>query len=227
MIERVTVYVQTHGVRRTGAAAVRRARSATYRRERLYVLRKDLGTIVEARCRYDFRIEDLGVEHLAGLSKLNRSIGRPHIDRRFARNVADGYRGFVAFRGDQLIGYYWWTDGKTQKLHPDLAELGLGIEVGEGDVYGSDLFLLEDHRGGGTAGRFLFEVETALRDRGFRVLWGYVDRTNRPARWLYATRGYEPAWNIDRRTILSRRRTVLSPLDEESHGAEGASPPKP
>jgi|GEM_PF-2866639 len=221
------VYVRTHGLRRTGAAAARRARSAAYRHEKLYVVRKDLGDIVDARCRFDFRIEDLGVEHLAGLSELNRMLGRPHIDRRFARNIAAGYRGFAACRDDQLIGYYWWTDGKTERLHPDLADLHLGIELGEGDVYGSDLFLLEDYRGGGTASRFLFEVETALRDRGFRVLWGYVDRTNRPARWLYSTRGYELAWNIDRRTILLRRRTLLSPLDGETRDPEGASPPEP
>jgi len=38
---------------------------------------------------------------------------------------------------------------------------------------------------------FLHAVETALRERGFARVWGYVRADNRPARWLYSARGYE------------------------------------
>ena len=81
-----------------------------------------------------------------------------------------------------------------------------------GDVYGSSLFLLEEHRGKGAAGVFLHQVETSLRDRGYKRIWGSVDATNRPARWLYSTRGYRPMWKVVHRRFLfikSRRSIPL------------------
>ena len=63
-------------------------------------------------------------------------------------------------------------------------------------MYGGSLFLLPEHRGEGRAAEFLFRVESALRERGYRRIWGYVDKGNRAARWLYGTRGYQPAWKV-------------------------------
>jgi ribosomal protein S18 acetylase RimI-like enzyme len=39
-------------------------------------------------------------------------------------------------------------------------------------------------------------VETALAARGYDGLWGYVRADNRPARWLYSTRGYEETGRV-------------------------------
>ena len=35
------------------------------------------------------------------------------------------------------------------------------------------------------------KIETALSELGYARVWGYVRGDNRPARWLYSTRGYE------------------------------------
>jgi GNAT superfamily N-acetyltransferase len=185
----------------------RRLRGLLYTQERLVVIVKELDAIVEPRGPGDLRLEDLAAKHLPGLSELNRLRARPEVDRRFTRYVEQGFHGFVAYRGEELVGYYWWVDRDAPTPYPDLRKLGLGIELGEGDVYGSDFFLLEEHRGGGVAVDFLFKVESSLHDRGYARLWGYVVSGNRPARWIYSTRGYKPTWTVHRRQVLFLRRT--------------------
>jgi GNAT superfamily N-acetyltransferase len=200
MLTRIRLYVKAHGVRGLLAAVGRRLRTSLYVRHRLIILLKGLDSIVEPRKPGDLRVEDLEEKHLAALSELNRERGRPQVDKRFADSVASGFRGFVAWRGDRLAGYYWWVPHDAPVLHPDLRDLDLRIELEDGDVYGTDLFLLEEFRGAGTAAQFLFKIEQSLRDRGYRRLWGYVDSENHAALWTYRSRGYEPMW-----TITSRR----------------------
>lgn len=211
VLSRVRRYLQAHGLRETTAAVGRRLRRFAKTEERLIVITKDLDTIVEPWEPGDLRLEDLTRERLADLSGLNRERGRPEVDRRFARYVAQGFKGFVAYQGDELVGYYWWVDRDVPALYPDLRKLGLGIELGEGDVYGSDFYLLEHHRGGGVAADFLTKVETTLRDRGYALIWGYVASDNRPARWIYSTRRYVPMWIVNRRKILIMQRTTREP----------------
>jgi GNAT superfamily N-acetyltransferase len=191
------------------ADAGQRLRTAVRSEEQLIVLLKDLDEIAEPRLEGDLVLEDLEARHLPALYELNRKRSFERADRRFARAVADGYRGYVAFRDGELVGYYWWVDASVEKRHPDLERLGLGIELGAEDVYGSDFFMLESHRGGGRAVDFLFKLESDLRRRGYRKLWGYVVSTNRPARWLYSSRGYRPMWTVLHKTVLMRRRIEI------------------
>lgn len=198
-------------MRKALAAVGRRLRALLHKDERFIILLKQLDSIVESRRPGDLRLEDLGAKHLPALSELNRRRGRPQVDKRFATNVSSHFNGFVAWRDDRLVGYYWWVDGDAPVLHPDLRDLGLGIEMEEGDVYGTDFFLLEEFRGAGTAADFLCKIEKSLRDRGYGRLWGYVDSGNRPALWSYRARGYESMWILERkRRLWFRREAVLS-----------------
>lgn len=194
-------------------ATGRRLRTLFYLNQRFIVLLKPLDSIVESRRPGDLRVEDLEAKHLRALSELNRRRGRPQIDRRFATNVSSNFHGFVAWRDGHLVGYYWWVDRDAPLLHPDLRDLDLGIELEEGDVYGSDFFLLEEFRGAGTATDFLCKIEKSLRDRGYRRLWGYVDSGNRPALWLYRARGYESMWILERKRRLWLWRKAVLPYD--------------
>ena len=181
-------------------------------REEVIVLLKDLDSIVEPRRRVGLRVEDLETRHLPGLSEVNRKRGVPHADRYFEGSLERGFHGFVALKGAELVGYYWWVDSEADPPHPDLWLLGKGFAMEPGDVYGSSLFLLEEHRGGGAAGDFLFRIESSLRDRGYRRIWGYVETMNRPARWLYSTRRYRSMWKVVHRRFLffkSRRSVSL------------------
>jgi len=197
----------------------RRLRTSIRSEEKLIVLMKDLDQIVEPSVETDLRIEDLEERHLPALYELNHKRSFARADRRFATAVSHGYRGYVGFRGDELVGYYWWVDGTSSRLHPDLDGLDLGIELRERDVYGSDFFLLESHRGGGRAVDFLFKLESDLRRRGYRRLWGYVVSTNRPARWIYSSRGYQSMWTVLHRTVLLRRRTETRQMESTEASA--------
>lgn len=190
-----------------------RLRAAIGSEEQLIVLVKDLEEVVSLRFEGDLRLEPLEARHLPALYELNRKRCCSRADARFATYVERGYGGYVAFREGELVGYYWWVDASARPPHPDLARLGLDIELGEGDVYGSDYFLLDSHRGGGTAVDFLYKLESDLGRRGYERLWGYVAAANRPARWLYSTRGYEPMWRVASRRVLFRRRTERSPIE--------------
>ena len=67
-------------------------------------------------------------------------------------------------------------------------------------------------RATGVAADFLFHVESTLRDRGYSKIWGYVVSDNRPARWVYSTRGYKPMWIVRVRRIVSIQRSTREPL---------------
>lgn len=206
MLSRFRRYLQQHGARQTAIAIARRARDFFYAEQRLIVTVKDLGSIVEPWEDGDVRLEALSPEHLPGLAELNRKRNRPEVDRRFARYVEQGFHGFVGYLGDELIGYYWWVDRDAPNTYPDLRKLGLALELREGEVYGSDFFMLEQHRGQGNSADFLFKLESGLRDLGYERLWGYVLSDNRPARWIYSTRGYAPQWIVHRRKVMFFKR---------------------
>ncbi len=213
MQSRLRRYVQAHGARQATLEAGRRLRALAYSEEQLIVLVKDLDSIVEPPRQDVVRLEDLGPAHLPALAELNRTRGQPEVDRRFERYVQQRFAGFVGYRGDRLVGYYWWVDSDRGADFPDLRKLGLGVVLEPGEVYGSDFFLLEDHRGAGVAADFLFKVESSLRDRGYSRIWGYVVSSNRPARWIYSTRGYLPTWVVRRKRILMVWRAMREALE--------------
>lgn len=212
MIARLRKIVERGG-RETIARLLRQAREG-FVREEVIVLLKDLDSIAEPHRPGQLRIEDLEERHLSGLSKINERRGVRRADRYFETSLAKGFHGFVALDGPEPVGYYWWVDRDADPPHPDLWLLGEGFELEPGDVYGSSLFLLEDHRGGGAAGDFLHQVETALQSRGYARIWGYVDAPNRPARWLYSTRGYRPMWKVVHRRFLFFKSRHLVPLGD-------------
>ncbi|HTZ87338.1 MAG TPA: GNAT family N-acetyltransferase [Solirubrobacteraceae bacterium] len=202
MLSTLRRHLRERGVRKTMQAVGRRLLRPLYSEQRMIVTEKDLSSIVESWQAEGSRVEELTPSHLPPLSVLNRKRGQPEVDRRFERYVEQGFHGFVAFNGDELVGYYWWVDRDAKRPFPDLRKLGLGIDLAEGEVYGSDFFLLEEHRGGGFSADILFKIERALRDRGYIRLWGYIDPSNRPARWIYSTRGYRPMWTVRQRRLL-------------------------
>jgi GNAT superfamily N-acetyltransferase len=171
-------------LRKAGHAAA----ETLYTRDDMLILRRDLDDIPPGPPETRLRVEPLSGEHVAALSAFNRAACAARADRRLAEYRRRGYHGFIAHEGSVVAGYYWWVDGRTPR-HPHLAPLGIALE--DRDVYGFDFLLAEAHRGGGRSAEFLHHVESRLRDLGYARLWGYVRRSNTPARWLYAVRGYE------------------------------------
>jgi hypothetical protein len=189
-------------------------RAQLVKRETVLVIVKRLDAIVVPLRHGQVRMEEVERRHVAALRELNRERGDDEGDARFAADLDAGYRGFVGFHGEQLVSCYWWCDGRMAP-HRDMSELGLGVELGEGDVYGYDLYVHKGHRAGGTVNDFLFQVERALHERGYAQLWGYVVADNRTARWTYEARGYEPRWTVERTRVLRRWSNRIARRDEK------------
>jgi len=198
------------GARAAARHLAARLGSQVYETERHLVVEKDLGEIAVPVRRGGVELAPLEPDHLPALARLNRQRDDVTGDRRFAGDLANGHAGFVALRDGRPIGFYWWADA-TMPPHRELRTVALGVTLGQRDVYGTDFYVDEDARRGGTAVDFLFQVETALAQRGFRHLWGTVDEVNRPARWTYATRGYEERWAVTGTRRLRRWRYRMEP----------------
>jgi hypothetical protein len=187
-------------------------RAQLSKRETALVIVKRLDEIAVPLRRGDVRVEPVQRRHVPALRELNRERGDLDGDARFAADLDAGHGGFAGFKGEQLVSCYWWVDGGMPP-HRDMRELGLGIELADGDAYGYDLYVNKAHRAGGTVNDFLFQVETALRERGYERLWGYVVADNRTARWTYEARGYEPRWLVERTRVLRRWSNRIVPLE--------------
>jgi GNAT superfamily N-acetyltransferase len=207
------------GVRGVFDFLVAGVRAQLTKHETVFVLVKRLDEIAVPKRRGNLRMEIAERRHVPALRELNRERGDLDGDARFTADLNAGYRGFVGFHDEQLVSCYWWSDGRMPR-HRDMHELGLGIELGEGDVYGFDLYVHKGHRAGGTVNDFLFQIETALRERGYERLWGYVVADNRTARWTYRARGYVPTWKVERTRVLRRWSNRIVRLEGQGAGAE-------
>jgi GNAT superfamily N-acetyltransferase len=152
------------------------------------------------------RIEPLGSHHAGALAQLNRSRCFTRKDRTYAEWLARGYRGFAIYAQDELAGLIWWIDRRIEAAHPEV--LHLGIDLNDRDVYSFDYYLTERHRGKGHAVAAFHRIERALAQLGYRRMWGYVVADNRPARWVYAVRGFDVVERITvRNGLLSHTRS--------------------
>lgn len=212
-------HVRETGLRATGRFVVTRAWRHVLLRQELIVLVKELDEIAVPARRGVVRVEPTAARHLDGLRALNAERGDAGGDARFSADVAAGYGGFVGLADEQVVACYWWVDRAMRPPHRDMAAFGLGIELGERDVYGCDLYILEAHRAGGTVAEFLYEVERGLGERGFERIWGYVVSDNRAARWNYSARGYRPIWRVVRTRVLHRWRSRTAAIEGDTERA--------
>lgn len=172
------------------ARTVRKVRGALARAE-VIVLCKRLDEIADTATGTRLRVAEIAWRDLGDLDAFNRRRCDRRATGRFAADLDHGRRGFVARLDGKVAGFYWWAD----RDHPHLEPLGIRLE--DGDVYGYDFYVAEEHRGEGRAVEFLHGIETRLRNHGYARIWGYVRSDNRPARWLYAMRGYEAVGHVN------------------------------
>lgn len=159
MFARLTKKLRESGVKGTATALIARLRKEVYSEEVFIVLLKDLTEIVPVRRPTGVVIEELRPEHLPLLSELNRKREAPEVDERFTTYLDSGFSGFVALLDDKAVGYYWWVDESNGNEFPDLRDFHIGIELGPGETYGSDFYVLESHRNGRLAGEIQSKVK--------------------------------------------------------------------
>jgi GNAT superfamily N-acetyltransferase len=177
------------------------ARARFYMRTDEIVVRKELAA-GEPSATPTIRMEEAHPHHVPLLAEFNRRQCNTRRTRRFENGFAEGKRALLGFRDGGLIGYFWWHDAAQSDKDFYLSRFGLGLA--DGEVYGYDLFIAPEHRGHGTPVEFLAGVEAELVRLGYRRMFGFVDSSNVPARWLYATSGYEDVLRSRTRTVLRR-----------------------
>jgi GNAT superfamily N-acetyltransferase len=148
------------------------------------------------------RVEQAGPEHLPALAAFNRRQCDTRRTPLFERSLAQGEHALIGFVEDELIGYMWWLDATQAATGFGLTPFGIALE--DHEVYGHNLFIAPEHRGGGIAAEFLAGIESEFARLGFQRMLGYVERANRPARWLYLTSGYRLVRGCKTRTVLGR-----------------------
>lgn len=177
------------------------ARGRFYMKTDQIVVRKELAP-GEPSANGSIRMEEAEPHHMPLLAELNRRQCNTRRTRRFETGLENGKRALLGFGDGTLIGYFWWHDATVPA--DDFYLNRFGISLADGEMYGYDLFIAPEHRGHGTPVEFLAGVEAELVRLGYRRMFGFVDRSNVPARWLYATSGYEDVLRCHTRTVLRR-----------------------
>ena len=192
-------------LRRQGASAAWAA-IAHIARRRVYatvselIVARELGQEHTGPAAAAIRIEAAEPRHLPALAEFHRARCMTRRTPLFATALARGVGGLLGFVGDELIGYMWWQDAERAARNSYLSRFGVPLRPG--DVFGYNLFIAPEHRGGGTAVAFLDNAETELTHRGYRRIIGTVDTANVPAGWLHETRGYEVLQRSTTRIVL-------------------------
>jgi len=211
-LHKLRLRLEADGPRAAARHVATRLRASIHEQDRHHVLVKDLDEIAVPLRHGAVAVEPLERRHLPALARLNRQRDDLTGDRRFAGDLAEGHRGFVALKEGEPIGFYWWID-RNVPPHREFGTVALGVRLGEGDVYGTDFYVDAEQRAGGTATDFLYQVERGLRELGFDRLWGTVDVTNRSARWTYGARGYREQWAVVGTRRLRRWSYRVEPLN--------------
>jgi len=222
VVARISKKLRERGVGGTVKDIFARLRHELYSEGTSIVLLKDLGEVRPVKRPTGIVFEDLRREHLPLLYELNRERAAPAVDKRFTEYVDAGFHGFIALLDGKAVGYYWWVDADGGEEFPDLRDFDMGFELGPGEAYGSDFYILEAHRNGRRAGEMLARIEGGLADRGYKKLWGFVLADNRPARWLYESRGYERLWTHTRKKRFFITRVENSPDPRTYKGGSDA-----
>ena len=141
--------------------------------------------------------------HGAVLRRFNERYRDPHRTAAVAAYLRNGYDGFLVYRGDAAIGYWWWVSNRIDPAltHPCVERFEIALR--DDEVFAFDYFIVPEYRDRGAALKALSSIYEALAHRGYRAVWGSVDSDNVQARWVYKlhgndlvrrTVGYEVLW---------------------------------
>jgi GNAT superfamily N-acetyltransferase len=103
----------------------------------------------------------------------------------------DWGRALVAWTGDEPIGYAVFA-------------FCFSLEFGGREAFLDEIYVTPGHRERGLGGRFLDLVEAEARSLGLRAIHLEVERGNRRAQQMYASRGY-----VDRSRFHLLSKTLL------------------
>ncbi len=166
-------------------------KNTLYKYEEMVPTAMDLDSVKPAPA---FDNEDLSILELGPENFFSCQLDYP-LKSRFERArvyFPRGYRTFVLVEKERhVIGDMWYVSRESAQspdVHPHVKWFGL--DFGDRDIYGFDLQINADQRGGGLATAFHSRVLEMLRERGFRRAYGCYVAGNLPALWMHRLIGY-------------------------------------
>jgi len=198
-----TVYA-TLGGARLAAWLVRRTLLTVYaRRSELLIVKR-----LDGRAPASPDDGGLRIRRITGADAalLTRFIERFRTKRKAAAARAyltNRYDGFLAFVGDEPVGYWWWVGHAVDRRHTHPCVARFGLTLAEGEIFAFDYFIAPAHRANGMAVKFLSAIYAELRRLDCRAVWGSVDADNAAARWVYNVLGNKVVRRVEGRELLS------------------------
>ena len=129
---------RTLGLRAFLARLLRLAVGAIYAKHTELLIVKRLGPDATSPHRHNaLRIESITAAHAPLLERFNERYRTRQKVVASTCYVRNGYRGFAAFVGDALIGYWWWVSNTTDPAltHPCVERFDLGLNDDEVAFY--------------------------------------------------------------------------------------------
>jgi RimJ/RimL family protein N-acetyltransferase len=166
----------------------------------------DLQKELRFTAKHRLTMHDIEEQHIPRLASLRKQAGiggeDPAADLHEYLN--NGCHGFMAELEEEIIGYIWWGDHKTnfsfdvKGYEYYVKELG----ISPGDVYGFDFFIVPAYRGKGYAIEIIGNNLKALKNLGYKRDYGYVHKDNVAARWIYKIIGFRDVKKIVVRRVF-------------------------
>lgn len=173
-------------------------------RTEVLLLEKDLTQSKALSFEYQLTIRPVSANDRPLIEVLHRENGVDRGQReRIARYFDRGYNGFLAFQGDQPIGYLWWVDDRPNPAGSQPELRTYAIRLTQGEVYAFDFYIAPPFRGGSRALEFFARAQDHLRDQGYSRVFGLVDVEKRPARWIYSALGWKTIRTMVGHTVFS------------------------
>lgn len=113
-----------------------------------------------------------------------------------------GFQGYLAERGEEILGYGWFSVDGTRHPQVDV----FGIELGPRDAYGSDLFAVARYRKHNLPVALTSVAIKDLRARGYQKIYCLVSDDNRGSALVHLRIGFR---RIDRRRAAALASLIL------------------
>lgn len=143
-----------------------------------------------------------------------------------------GDTGFVAFSGDQFVGWVWIS----RRTHRDPWS-GLHIKLARDEAYAYALWVEPEVRPKGVARALMVQMlQSVAADPALTRVYGWVDRRNRESQLLLRLLGFKDVQTVRRAHLLHRRgrrvpgssRPAFGPLSRQGrHRTTTTTEPQP
>ncbi len=201
-LKRIHLTCQRLGWRKAAIRALRFAASKIYTRYEDVINERDLLEPIRFSDNHRLRIRPITEEDRAAILLLRAQPGARAI-RKLEHFFRNGYKGYCATIGDEIIGYIWCVDAKIDpaRTHPQLKRYA--IRLGDRDVHVFEFFVAHEHRELFSTIDFFSKFMNELRRFGYRRATGVVRATNMSARWIYQLTGWKAEKAYTNRLLFS------------------------